>query len=163
MNLEFKIYGRSLQILTIFWVFITHSLTNSSIVVRCHCRTTLPDSCLRLMVFQSRRSLFNSSNCKTSKSMMCEAPIQMSSNKHKFYTYFSKIKCRDVVKVLFLLEACFDLISKIQIMGGKITENLGFKSPLQKVKKNLFFFLFIFKFFTQNWVSLNLTTSWYLV
>ena len=39
-------------------------------------------------------------------------------------------------KVLSLLEACFDLISvsslamKIQIMCGKITENLGFKSPL---------------------------------
>ena len=36
-------------------------------------------------------------------------------------------------KVLSLLEACFDLISspslsmKIQIMGRKITENLGFK------------------------------------
>ena len=35
-------------------------------------------------------------------------------------------------KVLSFLEACFDLISspslsmKIQIMGGKITENLGF-------------------------------------
>jgi hypothetical protein len=45
-------------------------------------------------------------------------------------------------KVLSLLEACFDLISgsslhmKIQIMGGKITENLGFKSPLWKA--NLF-------------------------
>ena len=58
-------------------------------------------------------------------------------------------------KVLSLLEACFDLISgsslsmKIQIMGGKITENLGFKSPLWKVNiKNLFFFLFLFKFFT---------------
>ena len=43
-------------------------------------------------------------------------------------------------KVLSLLEACFDLISgsslsmKIQIMGGEITENLGFKSPLRKVK-----------------------------
>jgi hypothetical protein len=55
-------------------------------------------------------------------------------------------------KVLSLLEACFDLISgsslhmKIQIMGGKITENLGFKSPLRKVKKILSFFLFIFKF-----------------
>ena len=42
-------------------------------------------------------------------------------------------------KVLSLLEACFDLISpsslsmKIQIIGGKITENLGFKSPLRKV------------------------------
>ena len=38
-------------------------------------------------------------------------------------------------KVLSLLEACFDLISspslsmKIQIMGGKIIENLEFKSP----------------------------------
>ena len=43
-------------------------------------------------------------------------------------------------KVLSLLEGCFDLISgsslhkKFQIMGGKITENLGFKSPLRKVK-----------------------------
>ena len=43
-------------------------------------------------------------------------------------------------KVLSLLEACFDLISgsslhkESQIMGGKITENLGFKSPLWKVK-----------------------------
>ena len=43
-------------------------------------------------------------------------------------------------KVLSLLGACFDLISNsslsmnIQIMGGKITENLGFESPLLKVK-----------------------------
>ena len=45
----------------------------------------------------------------------------------------------------------FDLISmKIQIVGGK-------------VKKILSFFLFIFKFFTQNWVSLILTIFWYLV
>ena len=42
--------------------------------------------------------------------------------------------------VLSLLEACFDLIlspspsMKIQIMGGKITENLGFKFLLRKVK-----------------------------
>ena len=36
---------------------------------------------------------------------------------------------------------------KIHIMGGKIPENLGFKSPLRKVKIVLFFFLFIFKFF----------------
>ena len=56
-------------------------------------------------------------------------------------------------KVLSLLEACFDLISspspsmKIQTMGGKITENLGFES----------------QFFTQNWVSLILTISLYLV
>ena len=86
----------SANIYNIFELFITHSFTNFSTVVRCHCRTTLPDSCLRLMVFQSRRSLFNSSNCKTSKSMMCEAPIQMSSNKHTCYTYFSRIKCREV-------------------------------------------------------------------
>jgi hypothetical protein len=49
-------------------------------------------------------------------------------------------------KVLSLLEACFDLISsssllvKIQIMGGKITENLEFESRLKKVKKNFFSF-----------------------
>ena len=54
-------------------------------------------------------------------------------------------------KVLSLLEAYFDLISspspsmKIQIMGWKITENLGFESLLRKV--NFFaLFLFIFKF-----------------
>jgi hypothetical protein len=69
-----------------------------------------------------------------------------------------------VYKVLSFLEACFDLISdsslsrKIQIMGGKITENLGFKSPLRKVKKFPFFFIFIFKFFTQKWISFILTT-----
>ena len=51
-------------------------------------------------------------------------------------------------KVLSLLEACFDLISgsslhmKIQIMGGKITENLGCKSLLWKVKIFLSFFHF---------------------
>ena len=45
-------------------------------------------------------------------------------------------------KVLSLLEAFFDLISgsslsmKIQIMGGKITENLGFKIILAKGKLN---------------------------
>ena len=49
-------------------------------------------------------------------------------------------------KVLSLLEACFDLISgsslsmKIQIMGGKITDYLGFKSLLRKVKMFCSFF-----------------------
>ena len=49
-------------------------------------------------------------------------------------------------KVLSLLEACFDLISspspsmKIQIMGRKIPENLGFKSSLRKLKIVLSFF-----------------------
>ena len=39
-------------------------------------------------------------------------------------------------KVLSLSKACFDLISspspsmKIQIMGRKVTQNLGFESPL---------------------------------
>ena len=67
------------------------------------------------------------------------------------------------LKVLSILEACFDLISshspsmKIQIMGGKITENLGFQSPLQKVKKNFVLFLFIFKFSIKNCISLFLT------
>ena len=66
-------------------------------------------------------------------------------------------------KVISLLEACFDLIlvsslsMKIQIIGRKITENLGFKSQLRKVKFFLSFFLFILKNFTQNWVSSILT------
>ena len=44
------------------------------------------------------------------------------------------------IKVLSILETYFDLISgsslsmKIQIMGGKITENLVFKSPLRRSK-----------------------------
>jgi hypothetical protein len=55
-------------------------------------------------------------------------------------------KMADWRKVLSFLEACFDLISspslsmKIQIMGGKTTEKLGFKSPLRKVFS--FFFSF---------------------
>ena len=86
-----SLWGISANINPFFGLIITHSFTNSSTVVsRCHCRTTLPDSCLRLMVFQSRRSLFNSSNCKTSKSMMCEAPIQMSYNKHKLTLMFHR-------------------------------------------------------------------------
>ena len=46
-------------------------------------------------------------------------------------------------KVLSLLEAWFDLISgsslsmKIQIMGGKITENLGFKNQIS-IKTKIF-------------------------
>ena len=52
---------------------------------------------------------------------------------------------------------------KIQIMGGQISENLGFKSLLWKVEYFLFFFLFLFKFFTQKWISFILTTCCYLV
>ena len=63
-----------------------------------------------------------------------------------------------IIKVASLSVACFDLIlspspsMKIQIMGRKITENLGFESQLQKVKKNLSFALFVFKF-TKNWLQ----------
>ena len=48
-------------------------------------------------------------------------------------------KCKCFFKVLSLLEACFDLFlspslsMKIQILGGKIIENLGFESPRRKV------------------------------
>ena len=71
-------------------------------------------------------------------------------------------------KSLSLLQAFFDLISvsslsmKIQIIGRKITENLGFKSLLRKVK-NLYFFLFIFKFFTQKGISFIFATFWHLL
>ena len=67
---------------------------------------------------------------------------------------YSVVPSPKVSKVLSFLEACFDLIlssslsMKIQIMGGKITENPGFKSLFWKVKMFLFFVLFIFKFFT---------------
>ena len=76
-------------------------------------------------------------------------------------TFWGKDDCLN--KVLSLLEARFDLIlgsslsMKIQFMGLKITENLGFKFPLRKVKMFLLFFLFIFKFFTQKWISFILT------
>ena len=71
-----------------------------------------------------------------------------------------------VCKVLSL----FDLISspspsmKIQIMGGKITENLGFESLLWKVKNYFVLFLIIFKFSVKkNCISLFLTIFEYLV
>ena len=64
-------------------------------------------------------------------------------------------------KVLSLLEVYFDLISspspsiKIQIMGGKNTENLGLETPLLRNVKIFFsLFLFIFKFFTKICISL---------
>ena len=59
-------------------------------------------------------------------------------------------------KVLSLLEACFGLISgsslhiKIQIMGGIITENLRFKSPLRMVNIFCSFLFFLFKFSIRN-------------
>jgi hypothetical protein len=51
-----------------------------------------------------------------------------------------------------LLEACFDLISgsslhmKIQFMGGKITENLGFKLQIPAPEGQKLFVLFTFHF-----------------
>ena len=67
-------------------------------------------------------------------------------------------------KVLSLFEACFDLIlspspsMKTQIMGGKITENLGLKSPQ-------FFcpFSVHFQILHKNCISLFLTIFEYLV
>ena len=46
---------------------------------------------------------------------------------------------------------------KIQIMGWKIAENLGFESLLQKNEKKNVLFLFIFKFFLKNCITLSLT------
>ena len=65
-------------------------------------------------------------------------------------------------KVLFLLKAQFDLISspspsiKIKIMGGKITEHLGFESPLRKIKNKIgrcaiiMIFHYVFKIIQYN-------------
>ena len=69
--------------------------------------------------------------------------------KFSLTTNVSAIICIVRGKVLSFLEACFDLISssslsmKIQIMGGKITENLRFKSLLWMLR---FFALFSFHF-----------------
>ena len=46
---------------------------------------------------------------------------------------------------------------KIQIMDGKITENLGFKSLFRKVKKFLSFFLFSFQILHKKCISFFLT------
>ena len=63
-----------------------------------------------------------------------------------FLSFDEILNSMEVSKVLSLLEACFYLISsplpsmKIQIMGGKVTENLGFQSLLRNVKFLLSFF-----------------------
>ena len=86
---------------------------------------------------------------------------------NQFFCFFP-LSLWKFIKVLSLLEACFDLISpsslsmKIQIIGGKITENLGFKSPLRKVKFFCPFFLFILKFSIKNCISLILRLYLYL-
>ena len=69
--------------------------------------------------------------------------------------------------VLSLLEAYLDLISgsslhmKIQITGGKITENLGFKSPLRKVKIFCPFFIH-FQILHKNCISFTIFSISYL-
>ena len=69
-------------------------------------------------------------------------------------------------KVLSLLEACFDLIMgsslsmKIQIMGRKVTENLGFKSSLWKVN---FFLSFFFSFSNSSHKEGNFYFSHFLI
>ena len=87
---------------------------------------------------------------------------------HRFSHHVKNYECSSWLSILVKSELPnLDLISspspsvKIQIV--KITENLGFESPLWKVKIFFVLFLFIFKKFTQNWVSLILTIFWYLV
>ena len=64
-------------------------------------------------------------------------------------THFLVVRTLQACNFLSLLEACFYLISgsslymEIQIMGGKITENLGFKSSLQRLE---YFCHFYFSF-----------------
>ena len=88
---------------------------------------------------------------------------------NKLCKSFCDFAVKFLCKVLSLLEACFALISspspsmKIQIIDGKITENLGFESPLRKVKTFSVLFLFIFKFSIKNCISLYLTIFEYLV
>ena len=73
------------------------------------------------------------------------------------------------IKVLSLLEASFDLISgssvhmKIQISGGKITENLGFKSPLRKVNLFCNFFSFQFQILHKKLLETNIFIMFYLI
>ena len=71
----------------------------------------------------------------TSKSM---SMINLNSN--LIWHWYVNISTRKFgLKVISILEACFDLISspspsmKIQVMGGKIIGNLGFKSLYQKI------------------------------
>ena len=71
-------------------------------------------------------------------------------------------------KVLSFLEACFELIlgsslhMKIQIMDGKITENMPFKSEAES-QKIFILFSFHFLIFHKNCISLFLTIFEYLV
>ena len=82
-------------------------------------------------------------------------------------TVYHSIGNHKVLSLLCRSLFWFDLVTlpsvKIQIMGGKITENLGFESPLRKVKNSFVIFLFIFKFSIKNCISLFLTIFEYLV
>ena len=82
---------------------------------------------------------------------------------------FQSISLDDQGKVEKFQLLCLHLIwssslpMKIQIMAGKITENLGFKSPLLKVKIFLFFFFSFSNSSHAKKISFILTTFWYLV
>ena len=52
---------------------------------------------------------------------------------------------------------------KFKSWAGKLLKIWGSNPRSGRWNFFLFFSLFISKFFTQNWVSLNLTTFWYLV
>ena len=90
-----------------------------------------------------------------------KSSVSMSSSVQQQSSFVTTVRLLQICKVLSLLEACFDLISgsslsiKIQIMGGKIIENGG--SNLCSRRSFFLFFLSIFKFFTQKWISLILT------
>ena len=93
--------------------------------------------------------------------------IKFTSPKCSFSIDNTRVQARVQVKS-YLLEACFDLISSpssfmtIQIVGGKITENLRFQFLLQKV---IFFvlFLLVFKFSIKICIFLFLAILEYLV
>ena len=56
---------------------------------------------------------------------------------------------------------CFQALQglKFQALEGlKFQDKQTQKQMIQAFKEAFYFFLFIFKFFTQNWVSLSLTT-----
>ena len=80
------------------------------------------------------------------------ATSQVSSGNHD-WPRLSSTASTSNGKVLSFLEVCFDLNSS-PLLSMKIQS----QSLLRKVKKRFFFFLFLFKFCTQNWISQNLAT-----
>ena len=69
------------------------------------------------------------------------------------YLLFHKVENFQLPRLDLILSPSSSM--KIQIVSGKITENLGFESPLWKVKWFLSFFLFIFKFFTHGMIGVS--------